>query len=122
MFWNLARWILGLAVLIWALLTLNHAMFAVMATAAPPTNQHPEFWAYVVYRYLGYSLALFAAAVFIMLNLRKGFPYLRRKWNILLFVIAMFGLLAPRVDHYFDVDRCLDSGGRWNYDFQVCEK
>jgi len=120
--WKLARWTLGLAVLIWALLALNHAMFSVMATAAPPTNEHPEFWAYEVYRHLGYSLALFAAAIFIVLNLRKGFPYLKRKRNILLFGIAVFGLLAPRVDHFFDVDRCLDRGGRWNYDFQVCER
>lgn len=122
MIWKLARWTLGLAALIWALLALNHAMFGVMATAATPTNQHPEFWAYVVYRYLGYSLALFAAAIFIVLNLRKGFPYLKRRWNILLFIIAMFGILAPRVDHFLGIDRCLDRGGWWNYEFQVCER
>lgn len=122
MFWKLARWTFGLAVLICAFLALNHAMFSVMATAAPPTNQHPEFWAYEVYRWLGYSLALFSAAILIVLNLRKGFPYLKRKRNVLLLVIAMFGLLAPQVNHFFDVDRCLDQGGRWNYEFQVCEK
>jgi hypothetical protein len=58
---------------------------------------------------------------------------MRRKRRIILFagllplffVILYLGLLFyahgfhPR---FLDVDRCLDSGGKWNYEKNACEK
>jgi hypothetical protein len=30
-------------------------------------------------------------------------------------------LVAPRIGHWLAVDRCLDSGGSYNYQARVCE-
>lgn len=43
----------------------------------------------------------------------------------LLLSVVLLGLLAaivaPRITHFFAVDRCLDSGGSFNYNSNQCE-
>jgi hypothetical protein len=42
----------------------------------------------------------------------------------LLIVLAALGLLtvgALKVKEWIDIDRCLDSGGSWNYSKKQCE-
>lgn len=50
--------------------------------------------------------------------MKKGF---RNIWIglILLFVIGL--IATPKVKRFFKIDSCLDSGGRWNYDTEMCE-
>ena len=38
---------------------------------------------------------------------------------ILIVSVSAFGYV--KVSRYFDIDSCLDKGGRWNYEKQVCE-
>ncbi|WP_162245606.1 hypothetical protein [Methylibium sp. Root1272] len=43
-------------------------------------------------------------------------------WALVLFVVV--GTLASYkpISHFVAVDRCLDSGGRWNYEAEECER
>lgn len=39
-----------------------------------------------------------------------------------LVILFAFGLiLTPKVKRFFEIDSCLDSGGRWNYEMNYCE-
>jgi hypothetical protein len=43
------------------------------------------------------------------------------KLILLLVVIACAVAGALKVKEWIDIDRCLDSGGRWNYETKQCE-
>jgi len=39
----------------------------------------------------------------------------------LLGVVLLITLFVPKIKRFFDVDKCLDRGGRWNYEKNICE-
>lgn len=44
--------------------------------------------------------------------------------KILFITLAIIGLTAfgyLKVTHFFEIDACLDKGGRWNYELEKCE-
>jgi hypothetical protein len=43
-----------------------------------------------------------------------------RKWIVAAVVVALLAA-GLWVRQFFQIDGCLDSGGRWNYDSGVCE-
>lgn len=56
----------------------------------------------------------------------KAHTHVRRK-RFLAFALAMLiivGALASykSIAQFIAVDRCLDSGGRWNYEAEACER
>ncbi len=42
-------------------------------------------------------------------------------WIVLLFVLLVSGYLFPHIRRFLAVDTCLDRGGRWDYEKNVCE-
>lgn len=40
--------------------------------------------------------------------------------GFLTIVILVF-LIKPKLTRFFEIDKCLDSGGRWNYELEQCE-
>ena len=71
--YSLVRWTIVLALLVGAFFAPNRALFSIMATAAPPTNEYPAAWAYEFYMSAGHFLALIAAAILV----RSGCPTAR---------------------------------------------
>ena len=122
MAWTLARWVTAVGAIACGLLALNHAFFSVWQTSAPPGNEYPEAWAHQAYRSFGYSVAFLAAAVLVVINLRRGWPHLRSKWTALVLIVAVVGVVLPRAQHFLEVDNCLDHGGRWDHMSQTCEQ
>lgn len=118
--WAIFRWLAIATLLAGAFLAANHALFSIMATVAPPTNQYPEAWAFEVYTWTGISVVLLCATVIAAVNLRPGLPYLRSKWNVLLLAIALVAIVWPRAHHWLEVDRCLDAGGKWDEAYKRC--
>jgi hypothetical protein len=47
----------------------------------------------------------------------------RRPWYLLFWAILGLGLIygLHRCQRFWQVDACLDSGGRWNYEVGHCE-
>ncbi len=43
------------------------------------------------------------------------------KLLITLTLLALTGFAYLKMTHFFEIDSCLDKGGRWNYERQVCE-
>ena len=41
--------------------------------------------------------------------------------TIILFVPLIAVWVYPRIEEFYKVDRCLDSGGSWNYDLEKCD-
>lgn len=121
MFWTVARWSLAIAAIALALLSANQAFYSAWQTAAPPGNEFPEAWAYEARKWLGYTIAWLVTAVLAVINLRRGWPYLRSKWNIVLLIVGILAVGYPRAWHFLQVDACLDRGGRWDYEQQSCE-
>lgn len=36
-------------------------------------------------------------------------------------IVILFLLIKPKIDRFFEIDSCLDKGGRWNYEKNICE-
>jgi hypothetical protein len=45
----------------------------------------------------------------------------RRKQIIVILIIAAFAVLGVWGREQLKIDRCLDQGGRWNYERSACE-
>jgi hypothetical protein len=99
---------------------LNHALFAAWQTAAPPGYQHPEAWEYSAYLSTGHAVTLSCVGILVAINIRSRWPNLRSKWNLFLLGGALAALIWPRAWHFMEIDACLDSGGRWDYEYQRC--
>lgn len=44
------------------------------------------------------------------------------KIMIIIFVLSVLtGFVYLKMTHFFEIDSCLDKGGRWNYEKKSCE-
>jgi hypothetical protein len=53
-----------------------------------------------------------------------NFKMRRKTIKILIITFAIIALTAFgyfKVTHFFEIDACLDKGGRWNYELEKCE-
>ncbi len=60
-----------------------------------------------------------ALALFLLFRKRT-----RARGILLLLLLAgvlVMVINVPRIKQFVEIDRCLDSGGRWNYENKVCE-
>lgn len=120
--WTLIRWLISIALAIVALLVVNYAFYSAWQTVAPPGNKTPEAWKYEAVKSFWLFISLLSVTVLTAINLRPGWPHLRSKWTMLFLAVAVLGVVYPRAHHFLEVDRCLDSGGRWHYMRQICQK
>ena len=40
---------------------------------------------------------------------------------VIVCMMPILNFIDGKIDHFLDIDRCLDSGGRWNYEAELCE-
>jgi hypothetical protein len=36
-------------------------------------------------------------------------------------IMLLLILLIPKINRFLDIDQCLDGGGRWNHEKNICE-
>jgi hypothetical protein len=118
--YGIARWVASLAAFSLAAIYLNHALFSAWQTVAAPGYQHAELWEYSAYLSIGYAFTLICIGVLAAVNIRWRWPNLRSKWNVLLLGGALAALIWPRAWHFIEIDACLDSGSRWDYEYERC--
>jgi hypothetical protein len=114
----LAWLVLGTA-LLGSLYLLNGAAFSAWMVGGPP-NPFPQGWSMRSQTQLSWAVAA-AAGGFAGFRAIRDFPALRRSTLALVVVSTVFAIL-PSANRYLQVDRCLDSGGRWNYEGLQCER
>ena len=118
--WTYSRWLVSITAVAAALLILNYAAVSAWQTATLPGAEHPAVWRYAAYESFGQSISLLAVAILAAINIRPGWPYLKGKWTAGFLLVAILGILYPRIDHFLAIDKCLDAGGAWDYERQVC--
>jgi hypothetical protein len=101
-------------------LYLDHSLFSAWQTAAAPGYQHPEVWEYSAYLSTGNGVALICIGILAAVNVRRRWPNLRSKWNLFLVGGALVALIWPRAWHFMEIDACLDSGSKWDYEYERC--
>lgn len=113
------RWLLLLLFLAAALFFLTDAFFSAWV-AGGPTAEHKIGWER---RSLG-SLALTAACLFGGIAVFRAIPRLPHPGAMawLMAALAVALALAPWVGRQVLIDRCLDSGGRWNSATLECDR
>jgi hypothetical protein len=121
MLWILARWSVSAAAVAYAALAMNHALHSNWQSSSPLGSAHAEAWIFAAYHWYGIAFSLVAAAGLAVLNIRPGWPHLKRRWTLLLALALALGILVPRGHHFLMVERCLDRTGELNYERQVCE-
>lgn len=110
--------VLGAGALL-SLWLLNGAAFSAWMSGGPP-NQYPDGWAMRSQAQLAWSIAV-AIGGFAAFRMLREFPTVRRLTLVLLGAAAVLAVL-PTVIQFLQIDHCLDSGGRWNYQGLQCER
>ena len=111
-------WFVLLAAIAFAVLWLNGAAFSAWMSDGPP-NPYPHGWALRSQAQLSYACASLVggAAVFRIIRTFPVFGWL----SVGLVVLALGLAVSPSIIRFFEIDRCLDSGGRWSYEGLQCE-
>jgi hypothetical protein len=102
-----------------SLVFLNSALFSAWMSGGPP-NPYPEAWAFRSQSFFAWSLAAAVGAGAAFTGIRR-FPAVGVITKLLLVASAVLAA-APFVVDQLRVDRCLDGGGRWNYEALQCER
>ena len=107
----IARWAVLLAAVTLAVLYLNSAAYSAWAGGGPPTTIR-EAWMQRALADLCYALATTLGGLALFRTIRRT-PRLDRV-VVVLTVLALVLLAAPRARRFLLVDHCLDAGGRWD--------
>jgi hypothetical protein len=118
---NILRWIALLGLIGLGLLYLNSTMFSLWAAGGPPTEV-PNAWLYRALVHFGFSVALFATAIFIFKVLKPGFSFKDKKIQYIWLVVIAVTIGYPPIKKFILIDSCLDSGGKWSPDHFECQR
>lgn len=114
-----AAWfVLGVA-LVATLFLLNGASFSAWMSG-DPSNPYQHGWVVRSWGQLSWAVAAATGGCAAFRGLRE-FPSMRGL-TVVLAVICVALALLPSANQVLQIDRCLDSGGRWNYDGLQCER
>jgi hypothetical protein len=102
-----------------AVIFLNGALFSAWMSGGPP-NPYPEGWALRSQAQLIWALSSAVAGAAIFLAVMRH-PNIRR-WHVGLVVVSLVLAALPFAAKEVLIDKCLDSGGRWNYEGLQCER
>ena len=116
---RLLRWVSLLLAIAIGVFFLNDAFFSAWV-AGGPTAEHKLGWDRRSQGSLVLALACFFAGAFLFRALGRLPKPGRLAW--LLAFVALLLALAPFMAREVLIDKCLDSGGRWNRMFIDCER
>ncbi len=111
-------WLVLLVAIAFALLWLNGAAFSAWMSGGPP-NPYPHGWAVRSQAQLAYACASLVGGAGAF-RIIRAFPVFGRLSVGLLVLSVVLGV-TPSIIRFMDIDRCLDRGGRWNYEGLQCE-
>ncbi len=112
-------WLVLFVAALGTLYLLNGAAFSAWMSGGPP-NPYPQGWAMRSQAQLTWAVAVAVGGFAVFRTLRE-FPRLRRL-TIALLAVSMGLAIFPSANKALQIDRCLDSGGRWNYEGRQCER
>ena len=115
---RLLSWLALLSLGAFALLLLNGALFSAWMSGGPP-NPYPDGWGLRSFALFIWALAAGTGAVALFCAIQHA-SVGRRVGVLLAICIAL--IAAPFVIREVLIDKCLDSGGRWNAGGLTCER
>ncbi|NIW57121.1 MAG: hypothetical protein GWN21_18290 [Gammaproteobacteria bacterium] len=113
---------MSLVIMVCGLVLLYFGAYRAWHAAALSADEFPEALKWKAFEYLWQSVALLAVAAMAAINIRPGWPHLRSKWTAFCVLVIVFGLLFPRAVYYVEVKKCLDIGGKWNNQAELCKR
>lgn len=114
---RIGSWAALVASILVAMLFLNSAAYGAWLSSGPPTDV-PAWWLHRSFAHLCFAGAALALGVAVFLTVRA--PRITRL-SVVLATVALLLLVMPYVRSFLAVDRCLDSGGRWDAATSACE-
>jgi hypothetical protein len=118
---KITRWIALIGFIGFGLLYLNSTVYSLWAAGGPPTEV-PKAWEHRALVHFGFSVALFATAVFTFKVLKPGFSFKGTKIFYVWVTIIAVAIGYPPIKEVFLVDACLDSGGKWSEKHFDCQR
>ncbi len=106
---RVGRWAALAACILVAMLYLNSAAYSAWLSSGPRTDV-PAWWLHRSFAHLCFAGVALALGVAVFLAFRA----LRVTRASIVPAVALLLLVMPRVRSFLLVDRCLDSGGRWD--------
>lgn len=114
-----SRWAALLAGVALALVYLNSAAYSAWAGGGPPTTIR-DAWLHRALVHLCYGVAAAFGGIILFRVIHRP-PRLDRA-ALALVVLALVLIAAPHAKRFLLVDRCLDSGGRWDAAAFRCQR
>ena len=103
-----------------ALVYFNSSLFSAWVSGGPPTD-YPQAYAFRAYRHFFYGIGFIVIAITFFLVSKPKASQMKLKLFIgLTIALAIFS--TPHIKKFFQVDACLESGGRWNEQYHRCDK
>ena len=103
-----------------ALVYFNSSIFSAWVSGGPPA-EYPIAYAFRAYRHFFYGIGFIIFAITFFLISKPNASRIKLKLFIgISFALVIFA--APHTKKFFQIDACLDSGGKWNEKYHRCEK
>jgi len=116
---KMLRWgILGVSI-VGGLVLLNRAIYCAWISGGPPTD-YPKAWEQQAYLHFGFSGAFIATGIMCFIGLREKFNWKKSITFYLWVLFVCYCLASPWVRKQILIDKCLDSGGKWDDSHFVC--
>ena len=118
---NTIRWLLFAGLIVWGSMHLNNAFFSILAAGGPHTR-HPHTWSQKALVHFGYSVGLFATSIMALIGLKTDYNWRKSKYKYIWLILLLLSLGYPKAREWILIDKCLDSGGKWNIEYFECRK
>lgn len=118
---NIIRWCLTVSLIVLALLYLNSTGASFWAAGGPPTK-YPRAWEQRGISHFCYSIASMVTAVMLYIGLKNNYNWKKSKLKYIWVILLLLSLGYPKARESMLIDKCLDSGGKWNYEYFECNK
>jgi len=117
---KLLRWTILILAVAGGLFLLNSAFFCAWVSGGPP-NDYPKKWLHQSYIYFGYSGALIATGIMGFVGLKEQFNWKKSIVFYLWIPFTIYCLAGPIIRKQTLIDKCLDSGGKWDESHFACK-
>lgn len=117
---KLIRWMILILAVAGGLFLLNTVFFCAWVSGGPP-NDYPKAWLHQSYIYFGYSGALLGTGIMGFVALREQFNWKKSIVFYLWIPFTIYCIAGPIIRKQILIDKCLDSGGKWDELHFVCK-
>lgn len=113
------KWGVLIGLILLGLMYLKDAFIFTLLSSAT-TCADPLVWRHRSIVYLGYGLACISTSIMLFVILKDEVSFKNYKIILVWLAFLLACLIYPEFKEWLEIDRCLDSGGKWSAEYFEC--